>query len=124
MRRIPSILAFLLLATCAYADDAKKLESSVLYAGEPGEQRTRDWVTFLESHGATVRTIALGRLEERVVGDADVVIVDSPTPYKDGGGIELPRAPQLDLDFKKPTILMGAAGGAVLGHLGIKLNWL
>lgn len=116
------ILFVLLLAGVAFLPAQEKLDLSVLYAGDPGP-RTEEWLTFLRAHVREATSIALGKLDKKTAADADVVIVDGETPYKESG-IKIPRGAKLPSDYTKPTILMGAAGGSTLGPLRIKLDWL
>jgi hypothetical protein len=104
----------------------RKIELGVLYAGVVDAPRTADFKEFLGEHFTKFGTVALESLDQKAAAGYDVVIVDSPTPYRDGAaeGFEMPKAPTLDLDFTRPTILMGAAGGRTLGPLSIKLGWL
>jgi len=119
-------LALLCAAPMALADDpAGKIELSVLYAGAKDNPRTAEFVEFLSRTFTRVEAIQLGTLSPETARDADVVIVDSPTPYGDEGKIDMPKAPELGADYRKPTILMGAAGGAVLiKDRTLKLGWL
>jgi hypothetical protein len=103
-----------------------RIDIKVLYAGAPESRRTQDFTDFLGKTFKEVGTVELTKLEEKAK-DFDVVIVDSPSPYGRGEGprkFEMYETPKLTTGFTKPTILMGAAGGSVLGPLEIKLNWL
>ena len=118
----PRILSVLLLGLVALSPAQAKLDLSVLYAGDPGP-RTAEWLTFLRAHVSAANAIDRGKLTSATAKDADVVIIDGETPYKESG-IKIPRGAKLTRDFTKPTILMGAAGGSTLGALDIKLDWL
>lgn len=118
-------LAALLAAPWALAEDGKKIELSVLYAGMKDDPRTAEFTEFLSRTFTRVEAIELEALSTEAARGADVVIVDSPSPYKAGEKFEMPRAPALGTDYTKPTILMGAAGGQVLNQRQtLKLNWL
>ena len=56
--------------------------------------------------------------------DYDVVVVDTPSPFGERGRFAMPSAPELTREFTVPTILLGAAGGAVLQKMKLKLDWL
>ena len=133
-RRLGVRAALLLAATAGFLagqDPAQKIDMKVLYAGVPDAPRTKDFTEFLGKTFTKVGTVALKALDEKAAADYDVVIVDSPTPYqseaesrKTGSGFKMPEAPKLTTGFTKPAVLMGAAGGKVLGELKIKLQWL
>ncbi len=117
------LLAALLAAPVALADD--KIDLSVLYAGIKDDPRTAEFTEFLSKTFTRVEAIDLGALSAETASGADVVIVDSPTPYREGDKFEFPKAPALGTDYSKPTILMGVAGGVVLNtSRTLKLNWL
>ena len=132
MNRCPFVLAGLLLsaagALAAAQDPAQKIDLKVLYAGAPESRRTTDFTEFLGKTFTEVGSVELKSLDAKAAAKYDVVIVDSPSPYRPGtdtrSAFKMQEAPKLTLDFTKPTILMGAAGGAVLGDLKIKLQWL
>ncbi|MFI5402264.1 MAG: hypothetical protein ACHQ1G_04955 [Planctomycetota bacterium] len=118
-----TILLAALLAMPALAEE--KIDLAVLYAGVKDDPRTAEFTEFLSKTFARVTAIDLGALNAATADAADVVIVDSPSPYKEGGKFEFPKAPELGTDYAKPTILMGAAGGVVLNtNRTLKLNWL
>jgi hypothetical protein len=114
--------ALLCAAPLALADD--KIELSVLYAGVEKDPRTAEFVEFLSETFARVEAIDLGKLSTEAARGADVVIVDSPSPYRPGDKFEMPQVPVPGADYGKPTILMGAAGGGILTRSKLKLTWL
>jgi hypothetical protein len=132
MKRSPGLRAAVLIAaiagTLAGQDPAQKIDLKVLYAGAPESRRTTDFTEFLGKTFTEVGSVDLKSLDAKAAAKYDVVIVDSPSPYRPGtdtrSAFKMPETPKLTLDFTKPTILMGAAGGAVLGDLKIKLQWL
>jgi hypothetical protein len=135
MNRRLGIKAALLIAAAAgfvaAQDPAQKIDLKVLYAGVLGHPRTKDFQEFLGKSFTEVGTVELKSLDQKVAAKFDVVIVDSPSPYGQGPesrgappAFKMPAAPELTTDFTKPTILIGAAGGKVLGGLKIKLQWL
>jgi hypothetical protein len=101
-----------LLATPALAEE--KIDLAVLYAGVKDDPRTAEFTEFLSKTFTRVTAIDLGTLTAGTAGAADVVIVDAPSPCKEGGKFEFPKEPALGTDYAKPTILMGDAGGVVL----------
>jgi hypothetical protein len=132
MKRSLGVLAALLIAAdagfLAAQDPAQKIDLKVLYAGAPESRRTKDFTEFLGKTFTEVGAVELKSLDAKAAAKYDVVIVDSPSPYRAGtdtrSAFKMPESPKLALDFTKPTILMGAAGGVVLGDLKIKLQWL
>jgi hypothetical protein len=135
MKRALGVRAAVLIAAAtgilSAQDPAQKIDLKVLYAGAPESRRTKDFTEFLGKTFTEVGAVELKSLDAKAAAKYDVVIVDSPTPYlseaesrRAGTGFKMPEAPKLTTDFTKPTILMGAAGGRVLGELKIKLNWL
>jgi hypothetical protein len=124
-------LAFAPLLLAAVALPAQqptpKQPLSVLYAGVPDAPRTATWQKFLETHFERVGVVELAKLGTESASGYDVVVVDAPSPYgKAEGSFSMPKAPKLSRDWTKPTILVGAAGGAVLNGMrgALKLDWL
>jgi hypothetical protein len=112
---------------------AEPINLKVLYAGNTGSDRAKDFVSFLEKHFAKVGSADFGKFREADAKDYDVVLFDWTSIYprnKEGkidnsaGNITMPPAPNLSPDFTKPTILIGAAGGQVAGTRQLKINWL
>jgi hypothetical protein len=135
MNRRLFVLALLLLSAgtepVAAQDPAQKIDLKILYAGKPGHPRTKDFEQFLGKTFTEVGTVELESLDQKAASKYDVVIVDSPSIYEEAPASRpdrpagrLPEAPDLTTDFTKPTILIGAGGGMVLGRLRITLQWL
>jgi hypothetical protein len=117
-------LALLCATLFASAEDTTRIELSVLYVGAKDDPRTAEFTEFLSKTFTRVEAAELDVLSNETACGADVVIVDSPTPYK-GEGFDMPRVPLLGTEYTKPTILMGAAGGMMLKQIGtLKLGWL
>ena len=115
------------------ASAMEPINLKVLYAGNPGSDRTKDFKEFLERYFTSVAVVDFRQFEEAQAADHDVVIFDWTTIYardaegkilQDQNGITMPPAPQLSRDFDRATILIGAAGGQVAGRLDLKINWL
>jgi hypothetical protein len=118
-------LAFLCATLFASAEDTTRIELSVLYVGAKDDPRTAEFTEFLSKTFTRVEAAELEVLSNETARGADVVIVDSPTPYKGEGTFDMPRVPLLGTEYTKPTILMGAAGGMMLRQIGtLKLGWL
>jgi hypothetical protein len=123
--------ASLILAAPAFAADT--IDLKVLYAGNPGSDRSQDFTSFLEKHFAKVTATDFRKFQEDEAKGYDVVIFDwtSIYPRKSDGaldnlsnGISMPPAPSLSSSFDRPAILIGAAGGALTKKMSLKINWL
>jgi hypothetical protein len=136
MKRSLGVLAVVLTAAgagvLAAQDPTQKIDLKVLYVtGAPESRRTTDFTEFLGKTFTEVGSVELKSLDAKASAKYDVVIVDSPSPYLPaaetraaGRTVRIPEAPVLPADYSKPTILMGAAGGAVLNKMQLKLQWL
>lgn len=128
--KLPQLLAPVLAVAVACAgllpaqQSSEKLDLSVLYAGDVDHARTATWLEFLGRHVQRAEPIELIDLSSDTAADFDVVIVDSPSPFGEEGRFEMPQTPELTREFGKPTVLLGAAGGALLRSVKIKLDWL
>jgi hypothetical protein len=113
----------------AYASPAaEKLPLRVLYTGAADHPRTVDFAAFLGATFAKVGTVELSKLDAAAAKDYDVVIVDAPSSYPADPKAPpqsdaWPKAPKLE-GWTKPTVALGAAGGALLTQQRLKLDWL
>jgi hypothetical protein len=105
----------------------------VLYAGEPGSDREKDFVSHLGMHFTKVGKAAYQRFTEDQAKGYDVVIFDWGWIYpRDKSGkidtqsssLNLPSAPALSQRYDRPTILVGAAGGILGMSVRLKIDWL
>ena len=103
---------------------SKQLSVRVLYAGDRDHPRTEQWKEFLGSYFTKVEVIQLDQLSKKATEGFDVVIVDSPSPYKPNRKFKVLPGPTLSEDYDRPTILMGAAGGAAVRPAKCKITWL
>jgi hypothetical protein len=112
---------------------AEPINLKVFYAGNPGSERGKDFVSFLKKHFAKVGSADFGKFKEVDANSYDVVLFDWTSIYprnKAGkidnsvGSITMPPAPQLSPRFAKATILIGAAGGQIANSRQLKINWL
>ena len=126
MKNLTRLMAFATAAALPAVGLAQQpeLDLAVLYAGADDNPRNATWLEFLQSHVQVAKAIPLTDLTAEAAAGYDVVVVDTPSPFRQGGGFEMPRAPELSRDFTVPTILLGAAGGAVLQKMKLKLDWL
>jgi hypothetical protein len=130
---LATVLAASMLASQAVAADDKKIDVKVLYAGKPGDARTKDYVAFLRQHFVHVGEADYEKFKPNESKDFDVVIFDWPSIYprdKDGKiapkitHMNSPKPPNLPNDFDRPAILIGAAGSSATRQLQLKINWL
>jgi hypothetical protein len=119
------------LAGRAIADEPIKLR--LLYAGNPGSSRAKDFQAFLEKHFVKVQTTNFEQFKEAEAKDFDVVLLDWTSIYlrdKEGKidtqteGQNSPKMPPVSRNFAKPSILIGAAGGMLGRSLQLKIQWL
>jgi hypothetical protein len=105
----------------------------VLYAGNPGSDREKDFTTFLGKSFSKVRTTDYRTFKQDDAKGYDVVILDWTSIYsrddqgkiKQGSpGLSSPTPPTLSDAFDRPTILIGAAGGFATQRSNLKINWL
>jgi hypothetical protein len=122
-----------LLASGAPSRADGPIDLKVLYAGNPGSDRERDFKGCLEQHFARVATINYQKFRQKDAKGYDVVILDWTSIYprdehgtiaKTFTGLNSPTPPKLTRDFDRPTILIGAAGAQATRPLGLKINWL
>jgi hypothetical protein len=128
---IGAALCLFVLGQVAQAGETIAL--SVLYAGNPGSQREKDFTALLEKSFAKVGTASYSKFKEEDARAYDVVILDwtSIYPRDEHGkmketfsGLKSPTPPHLSSRFDRPTILIGAAGGFAAQQSQLKINWL
>jgi len=107
------------------------LSLSILYAGNPGSEREKDYVNFLRASFERVTTTDYRTFEERQAAGHDVVIFDwtSVFPRDRDGKIEQPlkrlnrpKAPVMSENYSRPTILIGASGQEVIRPFRWKID--
>jgi hypothetical protein len=116
----------------AHAQAEEPIALKVLYAGNPGSDRERDFTRLFEKHFAKVGTADYRTFAPAQAADYDVVILDWTSIYprdKNGkikeklDGLDSPTPPKLSDEYDRPTILIGAAGGSVGQSLRLKIDW-
>jgi hypothetical protein len=106
------------------ADAAReKISLRVLYVGEPGTEREKDFVGFLEKHFAKVGKADLEKVEAKDGDGFDVVIVDYSGLTIKGNAIITPRV-AFGRGYSRPILTIGAAGALVCDNLGLKTGYL
>ena len=134
MRCLSLIAALVALSVLSPpASAAEKINLKVLYAGNHGSPRTKDFISFLEQHFVKVGQTNYEQFKQDEAKAFDVVIFDWTSIYprdKDGKidakgtGIHSPKAPVLSAAFDRPAVLIGAAGGFLGQSLRLKIDWL
>jgi len=102
----------------------QKLPLKVLYAGNPGSDREKEFLDFLRPEFDKVAPASLKSFTPAEADGYDVVIMDWTSPLGAKGEFHMPPAPQLPQDYARPTIMIGAAGGNIGNTLKLKLSWL
>jgi len=121
----------LCLGVTARADEPIALK--ILYAGNPGSSREKDFVAFLKPSFQAVETTDYRTFQEEQALGHDVVIFDWTSTYprdKDGKVLENidhmnnPKVPKLSEKYDRATILIGGPGQRVVKRLRLKIDWL
>jgi hypothetical protein len=126
-----ALAAVLALGSTSRADEPIGL--SVLYAGNPGSDREKDFKALLSEHFARVGTTDYRKFKDESAKGYDVVILDWTSIYpRDKHGTILPKInelnsphpnPEISVGYDRPTILIGAAGGSVGIALRLTTDW-
>ena len=94
-----------------------KIALRVLYAGHPGSEREKDFVTLLERHFKNVGKTDLKTFAEKQAEDFDVVIMDY-----DGRCFDAPR-PDLSNSYTRATVTVAGVGALIGGSLRLKTDY-
>jgi hypothetical protein len=126
-----AVAALVLLGQTASADE--KISLKILYAGDPGSERSKDFVSFLRQHFTEVAETNYEKVNADETKPFDVVVFDWSSIYprdKDGKikqpmtSLRSPKSPSLPRSFDRPAVLIGAAGGFLAGKQRLKTDWL
>jgi len=121
-------LILLLLAGRLSADE--RFDVRVLYCGDPGSVREADYGSFLKRNFNQVTLHDAREFKESDARGHDVVIFDWSSVYDGKGKPENQLSeryhggPSLSLNYARPTILVGWAGGVSSSQFNLKINWL
>ena len=96
----------------------EKIDLRILYAGEPGSEREREFLGFLREHFVEVGEADLRKFGESQAKGFDVVILDW-----DGKDLRAPR-PRLPQNYARATVTLGVPGAMICGNLGLKSGYL
>lgn len=103
-----TLAAGLILLASAGAADLNLLK--VLYVGEPGTARAREFEGFLKLNCGNVAVVSRRGFQRDQAKDFDVVLLDWPQSSRVNGA-EPTRSPLGDREkWAKPTVLLGSAG--------------
>ena len=90
----------------------------ILYAGRPGSDREKDFVSFLKKHFEIVQTGDLRTFKETDTQGFDVTLLDWDTNELKG-----PR-PQISESFSRPLVTLGVPGGLMCDRWHLKTGYL
>jgi len=90
----------------------------VLYAGHPGSDREKDFVSFLKKYFEVVQTGNLQTFQETDTQGFDVTLLDWDTNDFEG-----PR-PKISESFARPMITLGVPGGLICSEWRLKTGYL
>src|SRR4051812_1070198 len=76
-----TVAGLALFASGSTTRAGEPIDLKVLYAGNPGSDRERNFNTFLEGHFAKVATTNYEKFQEKDAKDHDVVILDWTSIY-------------------------------------------
>ena len=99
-------------------DEANKFNLRILYTGNPGSRREKEFIKFLTGHFTKVEAGDLAGFKESDAKGFDVIILDY-----DGKGFDAPR-PQLSPEYARPTVTVGVAGALICGNMSLKTGYL
>ena len=111
-----SLFGFQTADTSASIAPAAGVKSAlqILYVGNPGSEREKDFVSFLNGHFAQVKTGDLVAFKPEQTTGFDVTIFDY-----DGQGFGEPRI-KIPLDYSRATVTVGVRGGLISSSLNLK----
>jgi hypothetical protein len=97
---------------------SEKINLKLLYAGQPGSEREKEFVAFLSERFAQVKTADLARFTPNDANGSDVVLFDYA-----GDGFKAPR-PRLPQDYARATVAMGVIGAFICDQQGLKTGYM
>ncbi len=100
-------------AVCAAAKKGGLITLRVLYFGQPGSEREKDFVGFLEKHFTKVATADVNGFKEELARDCNVVVLDT-------GDLGRSARPKITKEFARPIITIGPTGAQICRDLGLK----
>jgi hypothetical protein len=118
--RIRTVTSLALLSALpAFAQDRSapaRQPQRVLYLGNPGSERSRAWLGFLEENFARARCLPRRGFEPSQAEDADVVLLDWSLQDVEPDQMGVVRSPLGPRDsWTRPLVLLGGAGLLLAG---------
>lgn len=116
---IPVLLAVPCLAQPKVSPEGK-IHLRILYAGMPGTDRQKDFVSFLGKHFAAVKSVDFSTFTEQQAEGSDVVILDKDgIQWASRGGNPLSdlRLPQT---YRRATLALGIPGSFLYDRMDLK----
>jgi hypothetical protein len=105
-------------AVLAQNPSSEKINLKLLYAGQPGSPREKDFVQFLSQRFTDVRTTDLAKFTDDQANGRDVVLFDY-----EGDGFKAPR-PNLSKNYARATVAIGVVGAFICDKQGLKTGYL
>jgi len=102
---------------CAGAEGGEKIKLRVFYVGQPGSDREKDFVGFLEKYFTKVGTADLAAFKADQAREFDVVILDTGEMGRNAA------RPTLAAEYARPTITLGVAGAQLSGSLKLRTGF-
>ena len=87
----------------------------MLFAGDPGTERTKDFLAFLGQHFSQVRFADIKKHTRAGSAGHDVIILDSANFRT--------KTREFSRDDGRPTILVGTFGGMLGMRWKLRTNW-
>jgi hypothetical protein len=115
--------------TCVFAGEPIRL--TVLYTGNPGSERQREFTNFLEGYFDRVDSLDLRDFRDEKAAGYDVIIIDWTSIFpRDPAGKLLepvkkliwPKGATVAQAYNRPTILVGAVGVELVRPLQLKID--
>jgi hypothetical protein len=91
----------------------------ILYAGRPGSDREKDFVSFLRKHFDVVQTGNLETFKEAETQGFDVTLLDW-----DAGGLKGRPCPEVSESFSRPVVTIGVPGAEICSQWRLKTGYL
>ena len=99
-------------------EPSEKTKLSILYAGQLGKKRAKDFTDFLSKYFTEIKTTDYKTFKGTEYPECDVVIIDY-----DGKDFDTPT-PNLSPSYKRATITMGVPGAFICSRQNLKTGYL
>ena len=113
-------------ATCNAAEAAntdEKIDMRLLYVGQPGTAREKDFLEFLQAHFKKVEAAAWKGFNFGQAPGFDVIIFDWDERGFDGKRFTAPPV-RFPADYTRATLTMGVAGALMCSSAALKTGYL